>query len=116
MAQWLAIFCKPIVQIYHNKRYQKYLERELLKIYKKGRLYEIISLLENEDALYKDKMDYTAALSEANNLILEKNKYLAADEHLDTETRETSIKAVSAIAVFVMLASFGYNLMTWVLQ
>lgn len=116
LAQWLAIFCKPIVQIYHNKRYQKYLERELLKIYKKGRLYEIISLLENEDALYKDKMDYTAALSEANNLILEKNKYLAADEHLDTETRETSIKAVSAIAVFVMLASFGYNLMTWVLQ
>lgn len=116
LAKWLAYFSRPIIQIYHNKHHQKHLERDLMKVYKKGRIFEILSLLENEDALYKDKMDYTAALSEANTLIMEKNKYLAYDERMDAGIRETAIRAISAFAVFVMLASFGYNLMTWVMQ
>ncbi len=116
LAKWTASISLPIVQIYHNRRYQKYLERELLKVYKKGRLFDIINLLENEDALYKDRTDYAAALSEANSLVLKKNKYLTEDEHLELSCRETAIKALSFISMFIMLASFAYNLTMWVLQ
>lgn len=116
LTKWVAHCAHPIIQIYHNKHYQKFLEKELLKVYKKGRLIDIINLLENEEALYKDKVDYAAALNETNALLLKKNKYLNQNDQLENDSKEMAIKALSIFALFVMLASFAYNLVMWIFQ
>ncbi len=116
LAKWLANFVKPLIQVYHNKKYQKYLERELLKIYKDGKLHKLVDLLENEDALEKDRKDYASALNEASYLMLEKTKITGNSLKLEEEAREAAIRIVSLLAVLVMAVSFAINLVSWVLK
>ena len=112
---WLVNFAKPLIRIYHNKKYQRYLEKELLKS-NSGKLYEIVNLLENEQALEKDRSDYAEVLNEANYLSLEKNKIENNSAKLDEDARASALKLVSFLSTFVMTASFAYNLISWVLH
>ena len=115
LARWLVNFSKPLVRIYHNKKYQRYLEKELLKS-NSGKLYEIVELLENESALEKDRTDYAAVLNEANYLSLEKNRIENGGPKLDEEARASALKLVSVLSILAMTASFAYNLISWVLK
>ena len=115
LARWLVNFSKPLVRIYHNKKYQRYLEKELLKS-NSGKLYEIVELLENESALEKDRADYAAVLNEANYLALEKNRIENGGPKLDEEARASALKLVSVLSIIAMTASFAYNLISWVLK
>ena len=113
---WLVNFLKVIIKVYHNKKYQKYLEKELVKIAKTGKLYEIVELLENEHALEKDRIDYANVLNEANLLINEKNKIINHTDKMDEEAKEAALRFASVLAMMIMTASFAFNLISWVLQ
>lgn len=116
LARWLVNYCKPMILVYHNKKYQKYLEKELVKIYQHGKLYEILNLLENEAALEKDRNDFAAILNEVNLLLLEKNKISDYMAKLGESARASALKLASFVSVLVMIASFAYNLISWVLN
>ena len=116
LARWLVNYCKPMILVYHNKKYQKYLEKELVKIYQHGKLYEILNLLENEVALEKDRNDFAAILNEVNLLLLEKNKISDYMAKLGESARASALKLASFVSVLVMIASFAYNLISWVLN
>ena len=45
LTQWLVVISKSIIRSYHNIKYQKYLEQELVKISKNGKIMEIIEIL-----------------------------------------------------------------------
>ena len=116
LAKRLINFVKPVIHVYHNRKYQRYLEKELLKVYKSGKLYEIVELLENETALEKDRVDYAGALNEANILKNEIYKITNNTAKFEKEAYDTAVKFASICAVLIMAASFAYNLITWVLK
>ena len=116
LGMWMINFCKPLIKIYHNIKYQKYLERELIKINKNGKLYEIFDVLENSDARIRDAKDYNKVVAEVNNLLTEKNKILSSSNKLDDEAKHISMKAASALAVLTMVASFVLNIIHMVLK
>lgn len=116
LAHWLANFAKPMIQIYHNKKYQRYLEKELLKTYPAGKIYEIYNLLENEQTLEKDRNDFASVLNEVNLLNLEKSKISGNSAKLEESAKAAALKLASIFAVLAMIVSFAYNLIKWVLQ
>ena len=116
LSQWLASSSVAIIKSYHNLKYQKFLERELLKINKNGKLHELCDILEDEEARNKDKANYTKAVSDINFLLAEKNKIINNSSKLDDDARNTAIRFTSILAIMVMLASFLFNLIMWVLQ
>lgn len=116
LSQWLASSSISIIKSYHNLKYQKFLERELLKINKNGKLHELCDILEDEEARNKDKANYTKAVSDINFLLSEKNKLINNSSKIDDEARNMAIRFTSILAIMVMLASFLFNLILWVLK
>lgn len=116
LAKWLVSACMLTIKSYHNIKYQKYLEREILKIHKNGRLYEITEILENDEAKQKDSIDYANALKTANLLISEKNNLQNNSAKWDDEAREVAMRFANILAVLTMIASFVLNLFFWILK
>lgn len=116
LSKWLANTSMSIIKSYHNLKYQKFLERELLKINKNGKLHELCDILESEEARNKDKANYTKAVSDINFLLAEKNKLVNNSYKLDEEARGLAIKFASVLAVLIMLASFVFNLIIWIIK
>lgn len=116
LAKWLVSACMLIIKSYHNLRYQKYLERELLKVHKNGKLYEITDIIENEDARQKDNIDYANALKDANLLISEKHNLVNNTAKWDEEAKIVAMRFASVLAVLSMITSFVLNLFFWILK
>lgn len=116
LAKWLVSACMLIIKSYHNLRYQKYLERELLKVHKNGKLYEITDIIENEEARQKDNLDYANALKDANLLISEKNNLVNNSAKWDEEAKLVAMRFASVLAVLSMITSFVLNLFFWILK
>ncbi len=116
LSQWLINISKPIIQSYHNIKYQKYLEQELLQISKNGKLIEIVEILENEEARNKDKSDFSEALKAANFLLTEKAKILSGDSKIEEEARDLALRFSSILAVLTMLSAFVFSLIYWVVK
>ena len=111
LTQWLSVFSMPLIKSYHNVKYQKYLENELLKINKSGKIYEIQELLESEEARQKDNEEYNIARKTVARLLNEKRMLSSNDNKWEDATRDLAIKGTCLIAVIVMLISFVVNLM-----
>ncbi len=116
LAKWLVSACMLTIKSYHNVKYQKYLEREVLKIHKNGKLYEITEIIENEEARQKDSLDYANALKNANLLISEKNNLQNNSAKWDDEAREVAMRFANILAVLTMISSFVLNLFFWILK
>ena len=116
LAKWLVSACMLTIKSYHNVKYQKYLEREVLKIHKNGKLYEITEIIENEEARQKDSVDYANALKTANLLISEKNNLQNNTAKWDEEAREVAMRFANILAVLTLIASFVLNLFYWILK
>ena len=113
LAQWLVNFSKPIIQSYHNIKYQKYLEHELVKIAKNGKLIELHNILEDEDARQKDRSDYSDILKKINLLVSERNRILSGNTKLDEESRDLAMRFGVVLSVLTMLSSFVLSLLYW---
>ncbi len=116
LTQWLANISKPIIQSYHNIKYQKYLEQELLRIAKNGKIIELVDILENDEARNRDRTEYSEALKSANFLLTEKNKILSGDSKIEEEARDLALRFSSILAVLTMLSSFIFSLLYWVIK
>lgn len=116
LSKWLANASMPIIKSYHNIKYQKFLERELLKINKNGKLHELCDILEDDEARQKDKVNYTKAVSDVNFLLAEKTKLANNDAKINDEAHELAIKFATVLAVLIMLTSFLFNLIIWALK
>ena len=116
LAKWLVSACMLTIKSYHNIKYQKYLEREVLKIHKNGKLYEITDIIENEEARQKDGIDYANALKTANLMISEKNNLQNNTAKWDEEAREVAMRFANILAVLTMISSFVLNLFFWILK
>ena len=116
LTQWLVNSAKPVINSYHNIKYQKYLEQELLKISKSGKIMDIVDILENEEARVKDKTDFTEALKTANFLITEKNKILSGDNRIDEEARDLALRFSSILSVLTMLSTFVFSIIYWMIK
>ena len=116
LSQWLINMSKPLIQSFHNIKYQKYLEQELLHISKSGKIMEIVEILENEEARNRDKTDYSEALKLANFLLGEKAKILSGDNKIDEEARDLGLRFTSILAVLTMLSSFVFSLIYWIIK
>lgn len=116
LCQWLIGSAKPIIKSYHNLKYQKYLEQELVKTAKNGKIIDIYELLENEEAKNKDRNEYSEALKNINLLTSEKNRILSGDAKLDEEARDLAIRFASVLSVLTMLSSFVFSLIYWALK
>ena len=116
LTQWLANASKALIQSYHNIKYQKYLEQELLKISKSGKIMDLVSILENEEARARDRNDFAEALKTVNFLIAEKNKILSGDSKIDDEARELALRFSSILSVLTMLSTFVFSLIYWMIK
>lgn len=116
LSQWLLNITKPIIRTYHNLKYQKYLERELIKVAKSGKIIEIYEILENDEARQKDRSEYTSALKEIKYLTGERNRLINGGSKLDEESRELAIRFASVMAILTMITSFIFSLIYWVTQ
>lgn len=109
LAQWMSVFSMPIIKSYHNIKYQKFLEKELLKISKSGRLYEMQELLENDEARKKDNSEFNIARKTVSKLLAEKNMLISSDNKWEEAARDMAIKGACLLAVIVMIISFVVN-------
>ena len=116
LTQWLANISKPLIQSYHNKKYQKYLEQEVLQISKNGKIIEIVDILDNEEARNRDKSDFSEALKNANFLLTEKAKILSGDSKIEDEARDLALRFSSILAVLTMLSAFIFSLIYWIIK
>ena len=62
----------PLIKSYHNVKYQKFLEKEILRVNKSGKLSEMQELLENDEARQKDNSEYNIARKTVARLLNEK--------------------------------------------
>lgn len=113
LAQWLVNVAKPIIYSYHNIKYQKYLEHELIKISKNGKIIELVEILENEEARTKDRSDFSEALKLANFLLSEKSKILSGNSKIESEARDLALRFSSILAVLTMLSAFVFTIIYW---
>ena len=113
LTQWLVIISKPIIHSFHNIKYQKYLEQELMKISKNGKIIEIVEILENEEARNKDRSDFSDALKITNFLLNEKAKILSGNSKIEEEARDLAFRFSSILAVLTMLSAFVFTLIYW---
>ena len=116
LTQWLVKTSKPLIQSYHNIKYQKYLEQELLQISKNGKLIDIVNILENDEARNRDRSEYSEALKTANFLLTEKAKILSGDSKIEDEARDLAFRFSSILAVLTMLSTFIFSLIYWVIK
>lgn len=116
LSQWLVGISMPVIKTFHNLKYRKYLEKELGKTAKSGKIMDIYEILENEEAKQKDRADYSVALKEINTLQNERNRIITGGPKLDEESRVLGIRVASLLAVFTMVASFVFNLIFWSLK
>ena len=116
LAQWLINYALPLIKSYHNIKYQKYLEHEILRFAKDGRLIDIYNILENEDARNNDMRQYVQAIKETNNLIAIKTKLLSNNSKIAEETRETALHFATIASVLVMTFSLIINLVNWIIK
>lgn len=113
LAQWLVNSSKPVVQSYHNIKYQKYLEHELVKIAKNGKIIELYNILENDEARQKDRSEYSDTLKKINLLMSERNRILSGSAKLDEEAKELALRFGAVLSVLTMLSSFVLSLLYW---
>ena len=116
LSQWIINNCKPLIKQYHSLKYQKYLEREVIKVAKSGKLIEIHNILENQEAKEKDKIQFKKALNDVNLLLTAKNRILTHGSVQDEESKELAHKFMVMLSVIVMIASFCFNLIYWILH
>ena len=116
LTKWLLKSSKPIIQTFHNLKYRKFLERELVKISKNGKIVDLSEILEDEDAKQKDRTEYSEALKKVNILVTEKNKILSGGSKLEEEAKDIAIKFGSTLSVLTMLASFVFSILYCALQ
>lgn len=116
LTQWLVSSAKPLVQSYHNIKYQKYLEQELIKLSKSGKIMDLVDILENEDARNRDRMDFTEAVKNVNFLLAEKNKILSGDAKIEEEARDLAFRFSSILSVLTMLSTFVFSLIYWMIK
>ena len=116
LTQWLVSISKPLIQSFHNIKYQKYLEQELLQISKNGKIIEIVEILDNEEARTKDKAEFSEALKAVSFLLTEKNKILSGDSKIEEEARDLALRFTSILAVLTMLSTFVFSLIYWIMK
>lgn len=116
LCQWLVNFSKPVILSYHNIKYQKYLEHELVKIAKNGKIIELCNILEDDDARQKDRSEYSDALKKINLLMSERNRILSGSSKLDDEARDLALRFAAILSVLTMLSSFVLSLLYWALK
>lgn len=116
LTKWLMKAAKPIILNYHNIKYRRFLERELVKISKNGKIIEIYEILDNEEAKKKDRAEYSEALKKTNILMTERNRLLSGSSKLDEEARELALKFGSVLSILTMLSSFIFSIIYWVLK
>jgi len=108
-----VIISKPIIHSFHNIKYQKYLEQELIKVSKAGKIIDIVEILENEEARNKDRSDFSEALKLTNFLLNEKSKILSGDSKIEEEARDLAFRFSSILAVLTMLSAFVFTIIYW---
>ncbi len=116
LTKWLMKTAQPIVQSYHNLKYRKFLERELIKISKNGKIINLYDLLDNEEAKKKNRKEYSEALKRANTLIADRKHLLSGNSKIDEEAREVALKFGAVLSVLTMLSSFIFSIIYWVLK
>ena len=116
LTTWLVSITKPLINNFHNLKYRRYLEQEMGKVAKNGKIIEVYDLLENSEAKLKDRTDYSAALKEISILNNERNRILTGGPKLDEESRELALRLASLLAILVMVVSFGFNLFYWIIK
>ena len=116
LTQWLVIVSKPIIHSYHNIKYQKYLEQELMRISKNGKIMEVVDILENDEARSIDKNDFSEALKLATFLLSEKSKILSGDSKIENEARDLALRFSSILAVLTMLSAFVFTIIYWTIN
>ena len=110
LTQWLSVFSMPLIKSYHNIKYQKFLEKELLKINKSGKIYEMQELLENEEARQKDNTEYSIARKTATHLLHEKRILTGSGNKWEEAAKDMALKGACLLSVIIMLISFVINL------
>ena len=115
LAQWLINYALPLIKSYHNVKYQKYLEHEIVRQAKEGIIMNIYSLLENEEAHNNDLRQYVQAVKDTNSLIALKTRLLNDTGKLEEETREQALRIGTIFAIIVMTFSLIINLINWIL-
>ena len=116
LAQWLINYSIPLIKSYHNVKYQKYLEHEIVRYAKDGRLMDVYDILENEEAHNNDLRQYVLAVKETNALIALKTRLLNDSGKIEEETRETALRFGTIIAILVMTFSLINNLINWIVK
>ena len=116
LAQWLINYSIPLIKSYHNLKYQKYLEHEIIRFAKDGRLIDIYNILENEDARNNDMRQFVQAVKETNSLISLKTKLLNNNSKIQEETRETALHFATMASVLIMTFSLIINLVNWIIE
>lgn len=116
LTQWLVAVSKPLIQSFHNMKYQKYLEQELLRISKGGKIIDVAEILENEEARSRDRIEFSEAQNTANFLLAEKAKILSGDSKIEEEARDLAFRFSSILAVLTMLSAFIFSLIYWVVK
>ena len=116
LTQWLMKTAQPIIQGYHNLKYRKFLERELVKISKTGKIIGLYEILDNDEAKRKDREEYSEALKKINILTAERNRILSGNDKVDEESKDLAIKFGSILAVLTMLSSFIFSTIYWALK
>ena len=116
LTHWLIKSSRPVIETYHNIKYRKYLEQELSKLAKNGRIIDLYEILENDEARTKDRTDYTEALKRINLLLTERNLLLSGSKKLDEEARNLAIKFGSMLSILTMLASLIFSIIYWIIK
>lgn len=116
LARWLVNYSTPIVKSYHNKKFQKVLEKDIVKFAREGKIIDIYMVLENEETKNADMKHFTQALKEVNHLLTNKSYILSGSSRIDDGARHSALKLATIISILIMTLSLVITFVNWMLQ
>lgn len=114
LAKWLASASSPMIENYHNLRTRKKIQKEIIKTLPQGNISAIYNIIENDDMLKRDNVEYLKAINTISKSINDKLYIMNSGRNIIEEAEKIGKNLVSVIAMFIMIISFVYFIIQWV--
>ena len=107
LAAWCGRLAQPIIASYHSRERRKFLEREVSRVVKQGKMADLFSLLDNTEARTKDRVGYAKAKADflrvESEILRFENTSKTRDETADRIGHKTAALLSGGIAIMTFL-------------
>ena len=111
LTRWIGGQVGAIIRLYHSRATRQQLESEIPSIVRRGRLPELLAVLDNAELRHNDRTGFTAAVTEFQKAEAEINEVLATSRPSSDHVQRTARKVAAVLSISLMVAFVSLMIM-----